>query len=159
SFIFAAALAVTPAVAADGHWITSWAAAPLPPTPALGPFPATPGFENQTILQIMRISAGGDRLRLRLTNEYGANALAIGAARIARVGTDGAADLKASKVITFGGKKSISIPPHSPLISDPIDFKTSDLEQVAVSLYVTSATGPCTCHQTGMQPAYVSAAG
>ena len=65
------------------EWVQTWGAAPLPPTPALGPFPATPAFNNQTIRQTVRVSLGGQRLRIRFTNEYGAKPLAIGAAFVA----------------------------------------------------------------------------
>src|SRR5688572_8476031 len=54
------------------EWVQTWGAAPLPPAPAMGPFPATPSFQNQTIRQIVRIGVGGERLRIRFTNEYGA---------------------------------------------------------------------------------------
>src|SRR5256885_10148573 len=64
-------------------WVGTWGAAPLPPSAAAGPRPATPSYSNQTIRQVVRISAGGSRVRVRFTNEYGAKPLAIGAARIA----------------------------------------------------------------------------
>ena len=64
------------------EWVQTWGAAPLPPTPALGPFPATPSFENVTIRQIVRVSSGGRRARIRFTNEYGTKPLAIGVARV-----------------------------------------------------------------------------
>ena len=44
------------------QWVATWGAAPLPPSPAMGPFPATPSFSNQTIRQVVRVSAGGDRV-------------------------------------------------------------------------------------------------
>src|SRR6185437_769388 len=76
-------LALASAAAAASQWVQTWGAAPLPPTPALGPFPATPAFNNQTVRQTVRVSAGGQRIRIRLTNEYGTKPLVIGAARVA----------------------------------------------------------------------------
>jgi hypothetical protein len=49
----------------------------------VGPFPATPEFENVTIRQVVRVSVGGQRVRIRFTNEYGTKPLEIGAARLA----------------------------------------------------------------------------
>jgi lysophospholipase L1-like esterase len=124
----------------------------------MGPFPATPSFENQTVRQFVRVSAGGAKIRLRLTNEYGTTPLEIGAALVAiadgealRGGTE--------RVVTFAGQPSAVIPAGAPLLSDPIDLAIADLETLSISLYFPSATGACTCHSTGMQNAYVSAAG
>ena len=55
-----------------GHaaeWVQTWGAAPLPPSAAMGPFPATPEFANQTIRQTIRVSVGGQLVRLLLSNE------------------------------------------------------------------------------------------
>src|SRR5262245_25930580 len=76
------ALAAVAAQAQESKWVGSWGASPLPPSPGAGPFPATPSFNDQTIRQVVRLSVGGSRLRLRLTNEYGSKAVTIGAARV-----------------------------------------------------------------------------
>src|SRR2546430_12599398 len=103
-------LAACAAHAQEAKWVGSWGASPLPPSPGAGPFPATPSFSDQTVRQVVRLSVGGSRVRLRLTNEYGAKAVTIGAARVAL--TDGSAALKAGseKVVTFDGRPSVTIP-------------------------------------------------
>ena len=150
------AFAALAAQAQEPKWIGSWGASPLPPSPGAGPFPATPSFNDQTVRQIVRLSVGGSRVRLRLTNEYGAKALTVGAARVAL--TDGVDKLKAGseKVVTFDGRTSATIPAGAPLVSDPIDLNVTDLATLSVSLYLKGETGPCTCHATGMQDAYVA---
>ncbi|MGD8324996.1 MAG: SGNH/GDSL hydrolase family protein [Gammaproteobacteria bacterium] len=156
--VFVLILACLPA-AAQERWIGTWGASPLPPTPGGGPFPQTPGFENQTIRQIVRLSAGGDRLRLRLSNEYGAQPLEIGAASVAIARPDGSIRMRTQQKVTFGGQASAVIPAGAPLLSDPVDLAVDELEIVSVSLYLPGMTGACTCHQTGMQMAEVSAPG
>jgi lysophospholipase L1-like esterase len=145
--------------AQDAKWVGSWGASPLAPSPGAGPFPATPSFNDQTVRQIVRLSVGGERVRLRLTNEYGAKAITIGAARVALA--DGTERLKAGSehAVTFDGRASAVIPAGAPLLSDPIDLKVDDLAALSVSLYLQGDAGPCTCHGTGMQDAYVSAKG
>ena len=71
------------ATSAQAEWITTWTAAPVPPSAAQGNRPATPSFENRTLRQILRVSAGGESVRVRLTNAFGSNPIEIGAARIA----------------------------------------------------------------------------
>jgi lysophospholipase L1-like esterase len=122
----------------------------------MGPFPATPGFGNQTIRQVVRISAGGDRVRVRLTNEYGAQPLVIGEARIARARADGAVEAASLRPLTFSGKSGAVIPAGAPLVSDPVDLPVEALSSLSISLYLPENTGACTCHATGLQTAWVS---
>src|SRR5438128_11264278 len=67
------------------RWVASWAAPPTQPMPAgVGRMAdlASPSFNNQTVVERVRLSAGGARLRVRFTNEYGTKPLAIGHARV-----------------------------------------------------------------------------
>ena len=160
TLILSALLALPLAANAQtGTWVGSWGASPLPPSAATARFPATPGFANQTIRQIVRLSAGGDRLRLRLTNEYGTQPLRIGAARVALADGTGALVNGTEHVVTFAGKGNATIPAGAPLLSDPVDLRVADLASLSVSLYFPDDTGQCTCHQVGLQDAYISLPG
>lgn len=141
------------------EWVQTWGAAPLPPTPAQGPFPATPGFVNQTIRQNLRVSVGGARIRLRLTNEYGTRPLAIGAVRVALADEKGNPRSGTERVVLFSGKPGASVPAGAPYLSDPVDLPVTALSSLSVSIYLPEDTGPCTCHATGMQNAFVSESG
>lgn len=141
------------------QWVGTWGAAPLPPTPAMGPFPATPSFSNQTIRQVVRVSAGGDRVRVRLTNEYGTQPLTIGAARIALANADGTIDPATARPLTFAGQPRAVIPVGAPLLSDAVDLAVRPLASLSISLYLPEDTGACTCHATGLQTAWVSESG
>jgi lysophospholipase L1-like esterase len=145
------------AKAAD--WVQTWGAAPLPPSPAMGPFPASPEFENQTIRQVVRVSAGGKRLRLRLTNEFGSKPLRIGAARVALVDDKGEVRAGTDRPVTFSGQSGVLVPAGAPYLSDPIELPVAALSSLSISLYLPESTGQCTCHATGMQTAFVSEPG
>jgi lysophospholipase L1-like esterase len=138
------------------QWVATWGTAPLPPGPAFGPTPATPSYANQTIRQVVRISAGGTRIRIRFTNEYGARPLLIGAARVALADSTGAVQAGTDKEILFAGKPDALVPPGAPLLSDPIALPVKALSSLSISLYLPEDTGPCTCHAVGMQTGYVS---
>jgi lysophospholipase L1-like esterase len=107
----------------------------------------------------VRISAGGNRVRVRFTNEYGAKPLAIGAARIALADAKGNVQSGTEHALTFAGKPSTVIPQGAPMLSDPVDLPTTVLDTLSISIYLPENTGACTCHATGMQTAYVSDAG
>lgn len=158
------ALSLWIGIAADGaarepHWITTWAAAPAPPTEAMGPFPASPHFANQTVRQALRVSIGGERVRIRLTNEYGARLLNLGAAHIALLDEHGNIVAGSDRVLSFNGETKARIPAGAPLLSDPVNLVVPELSTLTVSLYFPDDTGPCTCHPAAMQSMYVSAEG
>src|SRR6478735_5400101 len=160
SWLLAAALTTLIALPCEASgWTASWGAAPLPPGPAVGPFPATPAFSNQTIRQIVRISAGGDRVRVRFTNEYGTKPLAIGAARIALADERGEVVAGSERALTFAGKPGTLVPVGAPLLSDAVDLRVNALASLSISIYLPEDTGPCTCHPMGLQTTYVSDTG
>jgi lysophospholipase L1-like esterase len=157
--IACAALLVACQSQSAGRWIRSWGASPAPAQPAAESVAVnrvTPTFDDQTIVQTVRLSAGGQRLRLRLTNEYGKTPLAIGAAKVAVVGADGQAG--PWRPVTFSGKSVATIAPGAPFLSDAVDLPTGPLSTVKVALYV-QGKAVCTCHFAGLQRAEVSPTG
>jgi lysophospholipase L1-like esterase len=146
-------------IACAGGWVQTWGAAPLPPTPTQGNFPGTPSFENQTIRQTVRISVGGQHVRIRFTNEYGAKPLTIGAARIALADEKGNIQPGSDRPVLFAGQVSGTVLAAAPLVSDSIDLPVKNLASLSISIYLPEATGPCTCHAVGMQNTFVSDVG
>jgi lysophospholipase L1-like esterase len=160
AFICALALLGSHAEAAGARWLGSWGASPAPPMPTAaygGRVPSTPSFNNQTIVQVVRLSAGGQRLRLRLTNEYGPRALEIGAARVALVGPDGAILTGSDRAVTFSRLAGATIPSGAPLISDPIALPIKTMARLRVSLFLPGDSSGCTCHMSGQELVQVAA--
>jgi lysophospholipase L1-like esterase len=147
------------AQAASTQWITTWAASPLPAGPALGPAPPPAVLNDQTVRQVLRLSAGGQRLRVRLTNEYGAKPLRVGAASLVLLDAQDQAVAGSQRTLRFAGATSTIIPAAAPLLTDPVDLVLPPLARVAISLYFPEDTGPCTCHAVGLQDAQVSDTG
>jgi lysophospholipase L1-like esterase len=135
-------------------WISTWTASPLSPR---GIMPTS--FSNRTVRQIVRASIGGSKVRIRLSNEFGAKPILIGAASIGLAGENPDIATGSLRPLTFGGSKSIIIPPGAPALSDPVDLSVTPLSEIAISLYLPAATDLGTVHPTGLQTAYVSAAG
>jgi hypothetical protein len=133
-------------------WAASWTAAPA--------FAIGPELVNQTIRQTVRLSAGGNRIRVRFSNENKANAFIIGAARLALPGQDpGTIDVATDHALTFNGQSSVSVPAGAPVYSDPLDLKVAPLSALTVSIFVTRYTGPSTIHPEGHATAYISGDG
>ena len=63
----------------ETSWVATWAASPQRAgAPVI--------FNRQTVRQILHVSLGGHRLRVRLSNAYGDQPLVIGSARVALPG-------------------------------------------------------------------------
>jgi len=144
--------------AASAKWVASWSAAPHAPLGTEGPFAAA-SYENVTISQILRLSEGGDKLRVRFSNRYGAMPLAIGAARIVRIDDAGKEITGTARTLTFGGASEAVIPRGAPFVSDAVALDVPSLSRVKVEVYLPRATGPCTCHLTGQDELTVSPPG
>src|ERR1700716_2155664 len=90
---------------ATGNWITSWFASPQPIWGADFVLPTNipDSLHQQTVREIVKISAGGRRVRVVLSNRYGTQPLVIGEVHVA-FSSDGAAIVKDSdRVLTFAG--------------------------------------------------------
>lgn len=153
---FAAALTLAaPSHAAErsGGWTTSWYASPQATWGADFPLPtAIPAaLERQTIRETARISVGGARVRIVLSNRYGERPIVIGEARVARAGAGDAA----GSGLTFGGKRSATIPAGASLVSDPVEMRVGALEKLAVSVYLPQATPLRTFHWGAQQTAHI----
>lgn len=157
-FALAGAALALVASPAQAEWVASWTAAPHAPLGTEGPF-AAPSYDNVTLTQIIRVSEGGTQLRVTLSNRYGAAPLTIGAARIARIDDAGNEVPGSGRTLTFGGEAGAVIPRGAPFVSDAVEVDLPDLARMKVELYLPTATGPCTCHLTGVDELAVSPSG
>jgi lysophospholipase L1-like esterase len=143
---------------ADG-WITSWSASPQVGGPGTL---ADRGFDNRTIREVIFASAGGDPIRLELTNTYGTTPLYIGRMTVAQADSQdpGSAVIPGPiRPVTFGGAASAVIPVGGKLLSDPVAMRVQPFENLVVSIYLPDRTGPATMHFDAQQLNWVSTAG
>jgi lysophospholipase L1-like esterase len=133
---------------AHAEWVASWAASPHAPLGSQGPFAAA-SYENATLTEILRVSEGGDRARVRFTNRYGTMPLTIGEARIVRIDDRGQEIPGTARALTFGGEAEAVIPRGAPFTTDAVSLTIPNLSRLKVELYLPKPTGPCTCHLTG----------
>jgi lysophospholipase L1-like esterase len=149
-------LAAAPAAANARRWVGTWTASPSPPyTTGI----SATGFTNQTVREIVHTSVGGRILRLRLANTFGGGPLTVDDVGIARSAGGAAIAPAFDRSATFGGDESVTIPRGARVLSDPVRLRVRPDSDMAVSLYLSGATGPTTWHQLGVQTNYISTAG
>ncbi len=143
------------------NWVGSWATGVHIAVPGFGEeFPGQI-FElgGRTLRQIVRLSLGGERIRIRLANTFGEEPVTIGAARVALRDGDEGIDPATDRQATFSGLPSITIPAGAVVLSDPVALAVPDLAEVAVSLYFPDPTTSRTVHSLAFQTNYLSGEG
>lgn len=136
-FAFGLALGCLPMKlgAGQGHWVTTWGCGPQLTEPSnLPPAP----LANSTLRQFVHVTLGGGHLRVRLSNAYGTNSVAIVSAHVALApGALGAGNIDPTtdKALTFRGAPSVNIPPGEVILSDPFDYNLPALTNLAISIY------------------------
>lgn len=133
------------------HWIGAWAAAPQRYVKG-----NAPAYHNQTLRLIVHTSASGNKVRIRISNVFGEQALVIGSAHIARraAGADILAD--SDRALTFGKSASTTIPAGALAMSDAVDLDVPALSDLAISLFLPQATQITTLHILAKQTNYIS---
>jgi lysophospholipase L1-like esterase len=116
-------------------------------------------LSGQTVRQIVRISVGGNQVRVMISNEFGGKALTVGSATVALSVGGSAVDPATVKVLSFGGRSWAVVPPGAPLISDPVDLAVKPLASLAVSLYLPQKSAVASVHWDGRQTGFISGTG
>jgi lysophospholipase L1-like esterase len=145
TLLLAALLLALPAPSLAQHWVGSWAASQQVPEPnnALRPEQLT----DVTLRQLMRVTLGGPRLRVRLSNTFGTTPLRIDSVQVARTpGGDSARILRGGAAITFAGRSEVVIPAGAEITSDPAALALAPLATVAVTMHVPMPPAQQTGH-------------
>ncbi|WP_353100626.1 SGNH/GDSL hydrolase family protein [Stenotrophomonas lactitubi] len=146
------ALSGTAAASPPSHWVASWQASPQPVWAGDFLFPTLiPGqLQDQTFRQSARLSLGGPRLRVRLSNAYGTRPLRIGAAGVAAHAGD------APQPLRFDGQPGVVIAPGQDRLSDPLPLRAADRQALQVSVYLPDPTPLQTFHWEGRQTSWIA---
>jgi lysophospholipase L1-like esterase len=175
-------------------WVASWATAPAtffvytPPVPPVFPpgapttfAPATiqpdQGFPfpdadnnqalNQTFRSIVKPDLWGDTMRFRFSNVFGSQPVTFSSVTVGLQEYSGNVLEHTLAKVTFGGKKSVTIPVGQEIWSDGInlpwggfpDDPTLQGRNLAVSYAIAGSSGPMTYHSSGFVTSYVTAPG
>lgn len=132
-------LAAAPA-RAQTKWVATWATAPEPLVSSQSSFnPPAPGLSGNSVRQVLRVSIGGDTLRMRFTNEYTNVPVTIRAATIAVSAGAGIIDTATTRFFRFSGQDSVVMPANAYVWSDPLAFPLEPGAQVQVTIHFGSA--------------------
>ena len=162
SIIVAAALALgagVPLSAQQEPWVTTWAASPAryassAPSTAVKALASPPA--EQTLRNIVHVSLGGEKVRIRLCNALSSEPLVVPDVFVAVRAKDDAIDPATSRAVTFSGSRSFTIPAGADMLSDPIALHFTAGADLAVSVFTRGRTGTGTLHPLALQTSYAA---
>jgi hypothetical protein len=85
------------------HWVGMWSASPQPADAPIQ-------INGQTLRQVVHTSVGGEDVRIRLSNAYGATPLVIGSAHVALSAGGVSIFGQTDRILRFNGSRGIAIP-------------------------------------------------
>ena len=139
--------------AESAQWVGTWASAPQ--RGDAGNAPPAPGFADSTLRQIVHVSVGGQRLRVRFSNGFGAEVLHISSAHVALSAGGSAIRVESDEPLTFHGEPSVAVPPGALMLSDPVDFPLAPLSDLVVTIHLLDAPKDLTTHPGARATSYI----
>ena len=140
------------------EWVATWQGSPTPGGTFYSPgCPSDVGLTNQTVRNLVHISAGGHWVRARISNNGGLVPLKVGSASIGFASGNTAAVAGSLQPLLFGGQTSITIAAGGEALSDPIPLTVKALATMSISVYLPGTTGPSTQHYFADQDNYIAA--
>jgi lysophospholipase L1-like esterase len=134
-------------------WVGTWSTAPQLVEP--GNMPPVPGLSNNTLREVVRVSLGGDSLRVRFSNEFSTSPVTMRTLQIA-VSTGGSTiDASTIKELKFNGKSEVTMNPGVAITSDPLSFDLKPRMDIAITIYFGQTSPDVTGHPGSRTTSYL----
>ena len=139
------------------QWSASWASSQKDPDQADTGIATK--LRDATLRQTVRLSGGGARLRIHLSNLVGTAPLTIDSVHLALAEASGSARVRAGSdhTLSFGGLAQVTIPAGAEYVSDPIPFPVPDRTTLSISLHLPQAPSGVTGHPGSRTSSYIAA--
>jgi lysophospholipase L1-like esterase len=108
--------------------------------------PPSPGLTGNSLRQVVRVSIGGESLRVKFSNEYSKSPVTMHSVQIAASAGGNVINQSTNKVLTFNGKKEVTMAPGAVITSDPVKFKLQSRMDVALTIYFGDTSPDITGH-------------
>lgn len=127
-------------------WVATWGTAML--TAAAEQTPTNPSLPGNTVRQQIRVSIGGEKLRLLISNEFGESDLKIESIKISKLVSPKKpdVDLDTEAELKVDGKTSFTIGAGKKVTTDVLDYEFDALSDLAITMKLGSVPSTLTCH-------------
>ena len=135
------------------NWVGTWATAPQTVVRSFMPYNNC--MTNRSVRQVVKVSIGGDVIRLKLSNIYSMQPVEIRSIYIAHAKDSFGIDAKSAQYFKFSNSYKTVIPAGKQIVSDALKFKLRNLERVAITINYTSAPEVPTVHMGSRTTSYI----
>ena len=135
------------------NWVGTWATAPQTVVRSFMPYNNC--MTNRSVRQVVKVSIGGDVIRLKLSNIYSMQPIEIRSIYIAHAKDSSDIDAKTAQYFKFGNSYKTVIPAGKQIVSDALKFNLRNLERVAITINYTSAPEIPTVHMGSRTTSYI----
>ncbi len=135
------------------NWVGTWATAPQTVVKSFMPYNNC--MTNRSVRQVVKVSIGGNVIRLKLSNIYSMQPVEIRSIYIAHAKDSSDIDAKTAQYFKFGNSYKTVIPAGKQIVSNALKFKLRNLERVAITINYTSAPEIPTVHMGSRTTSYI----
>ena len=135
------------------HWVGTWACAPQTVDKSFMPY--NNQMTNRSVRQVVKVSIGGNVIRLQLSNELSSEPVEITSVYIAKAGNGPEIYKTSAKYLQFGKKRQVVIPAGKAVFSDALKFKLQPLERVSITINYLKAPKEPTVHMGARTTSYI----
>ena len=136
-------------------WVGTWSTAPQLVEP--GNMPPSPGLNDNTLRQVVRVSIGGDSLRVRFSNEFSTGTVTMKAVQVAISTGSSTIEASTNKELTFNGNAEVTMNPGVVISSDPIAFALKPRMDIAITISFGQTSPDVTGHPGSRTTSYLLA--
>ncbi len=134
-------------------WVGTWATAPQTVVKSFMPY--NNNMTERSVRQVVKVSIGGDVIRLKLSNIYSMQPVVIRSVYIAHAKDSFDIEAKSAQYFKFGNSYKTTIPAGKQIVSDALKFNLKNLERVAITINYTSAPDIPTVHMGSRTTSYI----
>lgn len=137
-------------------WAPSWTASlyPLEPDALLSDDQLT----DATLRQAVRLSIGGERIRIVLSNAAGSQPLAISGVHVAMSGPPGTASIQpqSDREVRFNRRTGVIVPAGGDAISDAVELPVPPLARLSISMHFVTPPDRQTGHLRSLSSSWIA---
>ena len=141
------------AYAQQERWVGTWACAPQ--TVDKGFMPYNNQMTNRSVRQVVKVSIGGNTLRLQLSNELSSEPVEITSVYIAKALEGPEIEKNTAKYLQFSNKRRVTIPAGKAVFSDALKFNLQPLERLSITINYLKAPKEPTVHMGSRTTSYI----